>query len=490
MTISYVSVTLGSVITFQILVALASGALSYVSSNSLPNIFLDAVQQQAQFYALEATVQAQGATLDAHTNFIPGSAHSLAPFGHVGQDNLVYSAAASYISTSSINPATVAIALLVAPDGRLVASSYPARYPAGMLASALLPEQISPIEQALVGRSEAGAEHLFSGIQGYATAPVWSKDHQPIGALYLQVPGPDQTSIFDRLLSDVLDNLVLLVLVTPVGVFFGWITTSALVRRVQRLVVATTQFAGGDYTQRVESHHQDEIGQLEQQFNQMAEQLIENISRRQQLAEQNARLAERARISRELHDAISQDPFSLGMLAGGLQSAVPTDSPFQHQISTLELTTNKMIREMRALLLELRPASLEHLSLDKALAELAAAYRSRLGIRIHIELTSMPLEARIEHTLLRITQEALSNAARHAHATEITLALAPCGEAVELCIHDNGRGFNPEDPGLRHGLGLHLLQERVEELHGSLQLESRPGVGTALKVRIPLEEHL
>jgi signal transduction histidine kinase len=149
-----------------------------------------------------------------------------------------------------------------------------------------------------------------------------------------------------------------------------------------------------------------------------------------------------------------------------------------------------MIREMRALLLELRPTSLEHLSLDEALAELAAAYRTRLSISIHIDLTSMPLEARIEHALLRITQEALSNAARHAHATEITLALAPCGEAVELCIHDNGRGFNTEDPSLRHGLGLHLLQERVEELHGSLQPESSPGVGTALKVRVPLEESL
>ena len=132
-----------------------------------------------------------------------------------------------------------------------------------------------------------------------------------------------------------------------------------------------------------------------------------------------------------------------------------------------------MIREMRALLLELRPTNLEHLCLDEALAELAAAYRSRLGIRIHIVLTSMPLEARIEHALLRIT-----------------LALAPCGEAIELCIHDNGRGFTTKDPGLRHGLGLHLLQERVEELHGYLQLESHPGVGTTLKVRIPLEESL
>jgi two-component system, NarL family, sensor histidine kinase LiaS len=488
MTISYMSVTLGSVLSFMILTVLVSGALSALFSGTGDRAFLAAMQQQAQSYALVAAVQAQGVALDPQTNFIPGHAHTIAL---PGQENQEYRVFAPYIATASSDPTSVSLALLIAPDGRLVVSSYPSRYPAGMPVSALLPEQMRAIGRALAGQTSTGTEHLSSVTLGYAAEPVWSKDHQPIGAIFLQVPGPDRGSIFSQLGSSVsLSNIVLLVLVTPVGVFFGWITTRSLVRRVQQLVLATTQFAAGDYTPRVISAHRDEIGRLEEQFNHMAEQLVEHISRRQQLAEQHARLAERARISRELHDAISQDLFSLSMLAGGLQSAVPTDSPFQRQIATLELTTNKMIREMRALLLELRPTSLEHLSLDEALAELAAAYRTRLSIGIHIDLTSMPLEARIEHALLRITQEALSNAARHAHATEITLTLAPCGEAVELCIHDNGRGFNTEDPSLRHGLGLHLLQERVEELHGSLQLESSPGVGTALKVRVPLEESL
>jgi len=486
MTISYMSVTLGSVLSFLILTVLVSGALSVIFSDTGDRTFT-AAMQQAQSYALVAAVQAQGVALDPRINFIPGHAYTLAL---PGQENQEYRVFAPYIATASSDPTSVSLALLIAPDGRLVASSYPSRYPAGMPVSALLPEQMRAIDQALAGRTSSGAERLSSVSPAYAAVPVESKDHQPIGAIFLQVPRPERDSIFSQLGSVSLSNIILLVLVTPVGVFFGWITTRGLVRRVQRLVVATTQFAAGDYTQRVISAHRDEIGRLEEQFNHMAEQLVEHISQRQQLAEQNARLAERSRISRELHDVISQDLFSLSMLAGGLQSAVPTDSPFQRQVATLELTTNKMIREMRALLLELRPTSLEHLSLDEALAELAAAYRTRLSISIHIDLTSMPLEARIEHALLRITQEALSNAARHAHATEITLTLAPCGEAVELCIHDNGRGFNTEDPGLRHGLGLHLLQERVEELHGSLQLESSPGVGTALKVRVPLEESL
>jgi signal transduction histidine kinase len=492
MTISYMFVTLGSVLTFVILVVLVGGVLTAISPATGDRAFLAAMRQQAQSYALNAAVQAQEVILDPHTNFIPGQAHSLALPGQENPDYQDYHVFAPYITTASPDPTSISLALLIAPGGRLVASSYPSHYPAGMPVSALLPNQVHAIDQALAGQTSTGIEHLSSITLGYAAEPVESKDNRPIGAIFLQTPSPARDSIFSAFGSLLLDftNLVLLLLVTPIGVFFGWITTRGLVRRIQGLVVATTQFSGGDYTQRVESHHQDEIGQLERKFNQMAEQLMENISRRQHLAEQNARLAERSRISRELHDVISQDLFSLSMLAGGLQSAVPTASPFQRQISTLELTTNKMIREMRALLLELRPTNLENLRLDEALAELAAAYRTRLGISIDIELTNIPMEAGIEGALLRITQEALSNAARHADATAITLALAPCGEAIELCIHDNGRGFNTEDPGLRHGLGLRLMQERVEELHGSLQLESRPGVGSTLKVWIPLEERL
>ncbi len=251
-----------------------------------------------------------------------------------------------------------------------MASSYPARYPAGMALSALLPVQQQAIKEALTGHDSTGAEQISSASVGYAVEPVWSKTHQPIGAVLLQVPSPQQGSILSSLLRNVLstNSLVLLLLVMPVGLFFGWLTTRGLVQRARQLALAAGSFAAGDYHQRVNpSEQQNEVGQLEQQFNRMAEQLVEQITRRQQLAEQKARLEERSRISRELHDAISQNLFSLSLLAGGLQNAVPTDSLFQRQISTLELTTNTVIRDMRALLLELRPTSLEHLSLEQAL---------------------------------------------------------------------------------------------------------------------------
>lgn len=357
-----------------------------------------------------------------------------------------------------------------------------------MSVSVLQPTQRQAIEQALHGQASVGTEVFSAATVAYDAEPVWSKDHRPIGAIFLQVPPPARSSFFSQLGSLSLSDMLLLLLLPPVGVFFGWIATRGLVDRLQRMVVATTRFAAGDSTQRVLVGRQDEIGQLEEQFNGMAEQLIEQIAQRQQLAEQNARLAERQRISRDLHDAISQDLFSVSMLAAGLQKAMPGDSPFRHQMRTLELTTNTMVREMRALLLELRPTTIEHLGLDEALTELVEAYRTRLGISIHVDGSSQELPERIEQTLIRIAQEALSNAARHAHASEITLALVPCDRGIEFRIQDNGQGFDRKASSLRYGLGLRLLQERVAELHGAVQLESCPGAGTTLTVYLPLEE--
>jgi signal transduction histidine kinase len=383
------------------------------------------------------------------------------------------------------------IALLVAPDGHLLASSYPASYPAGISISALLPVQSRAISQALAGQASNGTEYFSSTKFGYAAEPVWSKDKQPIGALFLQAPGPDRGNVLAVLRGVLMINLVLLMLVTPVGVFFGWITTRGLVRRVQRLVLATTQFADGDYAQRVTARQKDEIGQLEQQFNRMAEQLVENISRRQQLAEQNARLTERSRISRELHDAISQDLFSLRLLADGLQEATRSglsSADLRPHIAILEQTTSSMTREMRALLLELRPTQLEDLGLLGALKNLAHAYSTRLGITVTADLQSIPANVKGEHALLRIAQEGLANAARHSSATLISLCLASRTKLVDLTITDNGEGFDVAACEERHGLGLQLMQERVQELGGTFTLKTAPGQGTCILISLPWED--
>ena len=98
------------------------------------------------------------------------------------------------------------------------------------------------------------------------------------------------------------------------------------------------------------------------------------------------------------------------------------------------------------------------------------------------------LNATTEQTLLRIAQEALSNAARHANATLMTLSLASQERAVCLTITDNGQGMSPGESGKSHGLGLRLMQERVQELRGSFLLDTAPGQGTRVQICVPQEE--
>jgi NarL family two-component system sensor histidine kinase LiaS len=332
---------------------------------------------------------------------------------------------------------------------------------------------------------------------------VWSRDHPvapdrpPIGAIFLQVPEPVPDSFIVSLWHSLYDSLFLLLLATPVGVLFGWITARGLVQRVRQLVRVTTQFTAGDYTDRIDVTHEDEIGQLERQFNQMAEQMRENISRRQRLAEENARLEERSRISRELHDAVSQDLFSLRMLADGLQEAASTSSSsadLRPQISMLEQTTGSMTREMRALLLELRPTELENLGLVGALRKLADVYSARLGITVTTDLRPVPVSVKTEHALLRIAQESLANAARHAGASRVSLTLAARGSDALLTVTDNGKGFvapgsggEPTATADGNGLGLRIMRERAEELHGTFEISSGPGQGTRIAIAVPVE---
>lgn len=487
MTLSYVAVTLGSVLSFVLLAGLGRGALSALFSDSSTSNFLPVMQRQAQSYALVAALQAQGTALDPQSNFLPGHSHTLAL---PDQEDLFYPVSAPYISTASTNPTSLAVALLIAANGHLVTSSYPARYSAAMPVSTLLPEQREAIDRALAGQAFTGTKHLSSAILGYTAVPVLSKNHQPIGVIYLQAPEPQDESIVSSLGNALFGNILLLLLVIPFGFFFGRMTTRNIVRRIQQLVQVTKQFADGDYSQRVGSRHHDEIGQLEQQYDQMAEQLVENIAMQKQLADQNARLEERSRISRELHDAISQDLFSMRMLIDGLQEGARNGSSsavLRPHITLLEQTTGNVIREMRALLLELRPVQLENLGLAKALQQLAQAYSTRLGITVTTDVRAVVLDIKTEHALLRIAQEALAHAARHSHASIITLCLMNDENSAKMSISDNGKGFTIDAGAEGYGLGLQLMRERIEELHGTFDLKTALDQGTCITVFVPME---
>src|SRR5262249_10484788 len=144
----------------------------------------------------------------------------------------------------------------------------------------------------------------------------------------------------------VLPAVLILVLLLPVGALFGLLSTRRLVRRIRRLVERTTAIADGDLQARVPVSDADEVARLEQAVNSMGERLDAASQDQRRVASSEARQAERGRIARELHDAISQDLFSATMLAGGMRKALPADSELRARAESLERSLVRTMQEM------------------------------------------------------------------------------------------------------------------------------------------------
>ena len=272
----------------------------------------------------------------------------------------------------------------------------------------------------------------------------------------------------------------LLLAIVPVGVLFGLLASRRLVRRVRRLEEATLAVADGDYTVTLPSSGRDEVGRWEANFTAMTRQLGSALAAERQRATSDARAAERARIAREIHDAISQHLFGLRMIAAGMRRADPDNQ----QARAIERISEEALRDMQTLLTELRPASLDGAGLASALLDICAAYRDRLGVTVDASVDDVTVPAAVEHALLRITQEACANAVRHGGARRLAVSLTCQDGQVELAILDGGSGFDPAAP--HAGSGLAHIRDRVAELGGTVDIDSAPGRGAALTVRVPV----
>jgi NarL family two-component system sensor histidine kinase LiaS len=272
----------------------------------------------------------------------------------------------------------------------------------------------------------------------------------------------------------------LLIAIVPVGVLFGLLASRRLVRRVRRLEQATLAVADGDYTVALPASGRDEVGRLEANFTAMTRQLGSALAAERQRASGDARAAERARIAREIHDAISQHLFALRMIGAGMRRADPGNK----QARAIERISEEALGEMQTLLTELRPPSLDGAGLAPALREICAAYGDRLGVIVDADLDDVTVPSPVEHALLRITQEACTNAVRHGNADRLTVSMTRQNGHVELAVRDTGTGF---DPAATHaGSGLAHIRDRVAELGGTVDIDSAPGRGAALTVRMPV----
>lgn len=204
-------------------------------------------------------------------------------------------------------------------------------------------------------------------------------------------------------------------------------------------------------------------------------------------------LAERQRISMEIHDTLAQGLSSQQMLLQAADRVWDTDpAKARTHIRTAESITERGLTEARRFVHDLAPADLaDGGSLDEALRTLAArtAQDADLTVHFHSEGTPTPLPDRTRSALLRIAQGALANVTEHAAATTAALTLTHLDDQVVLDIADNGRGFTPtaQPPAPdRRGHGLPAIRARARQLGGTLTIESTPGEGTVLSVSIPL----
>jgi PAS domain S-box-containing protein len=209
---------------------------------------------------------------------------------------------------------------------------------------------------------------------------------------------------------------------------------------------------------------------------------IENARLREHI-EHAAAIAERERLARELHDAVTQTLFSACMIAEALPRVwgqYPEEG--QRGLEELRQLTRGALVEMRTLLLELRPAGLVEKPLDTLLDHLTAAVTNRTRIPI-------TLSAQVEHllppdvqiALYRIAQEALNNVVKHAQASRASMDLQCRPEKVVFRVRDDGGGFDPEDVLPDH-FGLSIMRERAESIGAILEITSRPGAGTQVMV--------
>ncbi|MFJ6659278.1 sensor histidine kinase [Streptomyces sp. NPDC091377] len=202
---------------------------------------------------------------------------------------------------------------------------------------------------------------------------------------------------------------------------------------------------------------------------------------------------ERRRLAAEIHDTIAQ---GLTGIIAQLQVVMnaPDETLARTHLERAAGLARHSLGEARRSVHNLSPLALAGDTLPEALKKTVAEWAEHTGVRAGFTLTGTAehLHDEVSATLLRIAQEALSNAARHAAASRVGVTLSYMGDEVVLDIRDDGRGFVPAAvpaPGRAGGFGLDGMRARAERIAGTLAVESEPGGGTALSARVPLVRH-
>lgn len=229
----------------------------------------------------------------------------------------------------------------------------------------------------------------------------------------------------------------------------------------------------------------EEVERLHHAFRRMLERL-ETERRRASSAALAAQEEERTRIARDLHDEVNQSLTGLLLRLEAVRANAPTE--LAHELNETKALANQAMEELLALARQLRPTALDDLGLKAALAgnvdELTRSSGVRASFEAEGDFSDLPADAQL--VVYRVAQEALSNAAQHAGAEHVLVRLNRSDGQAELTVSDDGRGFTFDQTS--RGLGLGGMRERALLVGGDLRIESRPEVGTRVRLRVPIEK--
>jgi signal transduction histidine kinase len=198
-------------------------------------------------------------------------------------------------------------------------------------------------------------------------------------------------------------------------------------------------------------------------------------------------VAERNRLALDLHDVVAQKLFGVVLTAEAARTLFDRDTEAaREQVAKLRGLAQEALDELRSLVFELRPPDLERDGLCGALRKHVEVLRRLQGRDIELDVPDeLPPEAERDREVLRIAQEALQNALRHAQAEHVAVRLRSDDGRLLLEVSDDGTGFDPDEARLRsRRLGLTSMEERAERLGGRIEIRSSPGSGTTVRLEL------
>lgn len=212
----------------------------------------------------------------------------------------------------------------------------------------------------------------------------------------------------------------------------------------------------------------------------------------------NAQEQERRRLAQELHDELGQLLTAIKINIDLARRRLPDarsprargEAALERRMQEASDLTDKVLTHVRAMTVDLRPTVLDDMGIVPALSWYLKRFAQRTGVQVQLDAPQLPgrLRSEIESTLYRVTQEALTNVARHARATHVRVQLALVGDMVTFTIEDDGIGFDTDEWARQEEqstLGLKGIRERVMLLDGQAVVDARPGAGTRVAIRLP-----